>query len=29
MNKILLVIVVWEVAKWIVKNIWYELHNKN
>jgi hypothetical protein len=28
MNKILLVIVVWEVAKWIVKKIWYYLHNK-
>jgi hypothetical protein len=28
MNKILLVVVVWEVAKYFAKKIWYYLHNK-
>jgi hypothetical protein len=28
MNKILLVIVVWETTKYFLKKIWYYLHNK-
>jgi hypothetical protein len=27
--QVLVVIVAWETAKWIVKSIWYKLHNKN
>jgi hypothetical protein len=29
MNKIVIVIVIWETTKYFAKKIWYELHNKN
>lgn len=26
--QVLVVIVVWEIAKWVIKKIWFKLHNK-
>jgi len=28
MNKVILLIVIWEITKYFVKKIWYYLHNK-